>query len=235
MSAVVLNLQRVRERIADAAARVGRDPQEITLVAVSKTRSVEEIAAVAEAGVKHFGENYVQELLPKHEALAQRFPDLQWHFIGHLQRNKARYLTPFCALIEVIDSVRLAEEVDRRARLAGRRQPVLMQVDLAGEETKFGCPLEEVPRLAESLAQLPGLHWQGLMIIPPFAEDPEQTRPYFRRLRELQAQLAAQYPQQDLRHLSMGMSHDFTVAIEEGATIVRIGTAIFGPRINNRA
>jgi pyridoxal phosphate enzyme (YggS family) len=126
--------------------------------------------------------------------------------------------------------VRLAEEIDRRAAAVGRVQPVLLQVDLAGEETKFGCPEEQAAELAERLATLPGVAWQGLMTIPPPAQDPEQSRPYYRRLRELREQLAQRFPGQNLPHLSMGMSHDFAVAVAEGATIVRIGTAIFGPR-----
>jgi len=230
MPGVAANLSRLREELDRAAERAGRDPASIMLLAVSKTRPAADVAAAARAGAAHFGENYVQELVDKHAALADSGLDLHWHFIGHLQRNKVRFLTPFCALIESVDSVRLAEEISHRALAAQRMQPVLLQADLAGEETKFGCPEEDVPALAEALAGLPGLAWQGLMAIPPLAQDPEQSRPYYRRLRELRAQLAAHYPAQDLSHLSMGMSHDYVVAVEEGATIVRIGTAVFGPR-----
>jgi len=230
MPDVAANLSRVRDDLAAAAARAGRDPAGVLLLAVSKTRTAEEVAAAAAAGATHLGENYVQELVDKHEALARTGLALHWHFIGHLQRNKVRFLAPFCALIESVDSARLAEEIDRRATAAGRVQPVLLQVDLAGEETKYGCPEAEVPEVAARLAALPGVDWQGLMAIPPLAEDPEQSRPYYRRLRALRDELAAQFPEQRLAHLSMGMSQDYAVAVEEGATIVRIGTAIFGPR-----
>lgn len=229
MPDVAARLKVVREEIEKAAQRAGRDPAEVTLVVVSKTRAADDVAAAAEAGALHFGENYVQELVDKQGALAASHLGLKWHFIGHLQRNKVRFLAPFVELIEVVDSVRLAEEIDRRATAAGRVQPVLMQVDLAGEETKFGCPEAEAPALAAQLAALPSVQWQGLMAIPPAASDPEQSRPYFRRLRELRDELSQTYPD-NVQHLSMGMSHDFPVAIEEGATIVRVGTAIFGPR-----
>ncbi len=227
---VAANLRRVRDRIEAAASEAGRDPADVMLLAVSKTRAAAEVAHAAAAGASHFGENYVQELVDKQQALADSGLDLHWHFIGHLQRNKVRFLAPFCALIESVDSIRLAEEIDRRAIGLGRVQPVLLQVDLAGEATKFGCPEEQVGEVAERLATLPGVAWEGLMTIPPAADDPEASRPYYRRLRELREQLAAQYPGQNLRHLSMGMSHDYAVAVGEGATIVRIGTAIFGPR-----
>jgi len=230
MSDVAANLRRVRDQIDAAAERVGRDPAEVMLQAVSKTRTAAEVAGAACAGAVHFGENYVQELVDKQQALADSGLNLHWHFIGHLQRNKVRFLAPWCALVESVDSVRLAEELDRRAAAAGRVQPVLLQVDLAGEETKFGCPEEQAPELAERLAALPSVAWQGLMTIPPPASDPEQSRPYYQRLRELREQLAQRFPGQSLPHLSMGMSHDFAVAVAEGATIVRIGTAIFGPR-----
>lgn len=222
------NLTRVRERLATAAQRVGRKPEEITLIAVSKTRPAEEIAAAAAAGAVDFGENYVQELVAKQAALNALQPPPQWHFIGHLQRNKARSLVPFCALIHVVDSVALATEIDRRAEQVGRLQPVLLQVDLAGETTKFGCPEGALEPVAEALASLAHLDWQGLMTIPPAAAKAEQSRPYYRRLAQLRETLAT--PERPLPQLSMGMSGDYEVAIEEGATLVRVGTAIFGPR-----
>lgn len=225
------NLQQVWERVASAAQRVGRDPSNITLVAVSKTRPPEELAAAALAGAVDFGENYVQELCDKQQVLANLIPQPRWHFIGHLQRNKVRFLVPFCSLIEVVDSLPLAEEISRRAAQLGRVQPVLLQVDLAGEETKFGCPEVDAPTLAEALASLPGLEWQGLMTIPPFGDNPEASRPYYQRLAGLRGEfLRRGLPAENLRHLSMGMSNDFEIAIEEGATLVRVGTAIFGPR-----
>ena len=225
------NFQQVSKRIASAAQRVGRETTDITLVAVSKTRPSEEIAAAALAGAAEFGENYVQELCDKQQALAALTPQPRWHFIGHLQRNKVRLVVPFCSLIEVVDSLPLAAEISRRAAQIGRVQPVLLQVDLAGEETKFGCPEADMPALAGALAALPSVDWQGLMTIPPFGEDPEQSRPYFQRLARLRDELIDRgIPVHHLRHLSMGMSNDFEIAIEEGATLVRIGTAIFGPR-----
>lgn len=224
-------VQLVKERLEAAALRSGRTSADVTLVAVSKTRSIEEVAAAAALGLRHFGENYVQELTAKQEALVGEGLGLEWHFIGHLQRNKVRFLTPFCALLEVVDSVRLAEEISRRAAGDGRVQPVLLQVDLAGEETKFGCPEGDVAPLAEALAGLPNLYWQGLMAIPPAAAEAEASRPFYRRLAALRDRLIAEgHCPAHLRHLSMGMSSDYEVAIEEGATLVRIGTAIFGPR-----
>jgi pyridoxal phosphate enzyme (YggS family) len=221
------NLEAVKRRIAAAAERSGREAADVTLIAVSKTRSVEEIAAAAAAGATAFGENYVQELVAKQEAL----PDLNWHFIGHLQSNKVRFLVPFCAMIHVVDSAHLAKEISKRATAIERVQPVLLQVDLAGEESKFGCSESDLPPVIEALQSLPGLDWQGLMTIPPLGSEPEQSRPYYRRLAELRRGLLAQgVPEENLRHLSMGMSNDYEVAIEEGATLVRIGTAIFGPR-----
>ncbi|MEI6503376.1 MAG: YggS family pyridoxal phosphate-dependent enzyme [Armatimonadota bacterium] len=231
MADLASNLKQVQERIAAAAHSVGRDAAEITLVAVSKTRPVAEISAAVAAGALEFGENYAQELCDKQSALAGSSRPPRWHFIGHLQRNKVRFLVPFCALIEVVDSVSLAEEISRRAAQVGRVQPVLLQVDLAGEETKFGCSEAETPLLGEVLVTLPGVEWQGLMTIPPLGHDPEQSRPYFRRLAQLRHDLSGRgVPECHLRHLSMGMSNDFEVAIEEGATLVRVGTAIFGPR-----
>lgn len=233
MSSVDLkaNLQRVREEIAAAAQRAGRSPAEINLVAVSKTRPPEEVSAALAAGVADFGENYAQEMVAKALALHNQADLLRWHYIGHLQRNKVRDILSFTALLHTVDSLRLAEEVNRRAGEMGQRQPVLLQVDLAGEATKYGCPEAQLPELVERVLALPHLDWQGLMTMPPLAPNPEATRPYYRRLAALSERLAEEGVAHDhLRHLSMGLSHDFTVAVEEGATLVRIGTAIFGPR-----
>lgn len=233
MTDIAANLSTVRARIEAAALRVGRSPDDVTLVAVSKTRSVAEIAAAAAAGVVDLGENYVQEMAAKAGELAgSTAAPLRWHFIGHLQRNKVKYLSGLCTLIHSLDSARLAEEVARRAEQAGEPQPVLIQVDLAGETTKDGCPEGELPALADAVLGLPQLDWQGLMTITPYAPDPESSRPYYRRLLALRGELAARgIPAANLRHLSMGMSNDYEVAIEEGATLVRVGTAIFGPRL----
>ena len=221
-------LRRVEERIAQAAQRVGRDPNSVQLVAVSKTKSVAEIREVAAAGARAFGENYVQELLEKRGEIGDA---VEWHFIGHLQTNKARYLAPFCALVHSVDSLKLAAEIDRRAQQHHRRQPVLIEVKLSPEETKFGVDSETLAALARALGERPGLDLCGLMVMPPYSEEPEASRPYYVRLRELRDQLReAGIPAENGRHLSMGMTADFEVAIEGGATIVRVGTAIFGPR-----
>ena len=219
----------VRERIARAAARAGRDPAEITLVAVSKTHPPEAVREALAAGVGDFGENRVQEAEPKIAALADVRFAVRWHLVGHLQGNKARKAAALFDRIHSVDDVLLARRLEHAAaenRIAVR---VLVQVDLAGEPTKSG--LDEA-RLFPTLAVLRGfksLRIEGLMILPPYAEDPERTRPFFRRLRELRDQAL----DQELMlggQLSMGMSHDLEVAVEEGATLVRVGTAIFGER-----
>lgn len=228
MTAIASRLQRVRERIARAAERSGRDPAGVKLVAVSKTKSAEQVREALEAGATAFGENYVQELLGKRDRIGD---DVEWHFVGHLQRNKAKYIVPFCALVHGVDSRRLAAELDKRADKHDRRQPCLIEVKLSGEETKFGVSDEGVLSLAEEMLNLPHLELGGLMVMPPYSEDPEASRPYFAQMRELQRELIAKgVPSDNCRELSMGMTQDYEVAVEEGATIVRIGTAIFGPR-----
>jgi pyridoxal phosphate enzyme (YggS family) len=220
----------VRERIARAAERVPRPAGEITLVAVSKTFPTESVREAFAAGVRHFGENRVQEAEPKISSTSDLAAlGLRWHLVGHLQSNKARRATGLFELIQSVDSLELA------TRLAGmgeaRERPVraLVQVDLAGEETKFGLPEQELLRTLEALKGREGLRVEGLMTLPPFLEDPAAVRPYFRRLRALRDRAAAA-GLLVARELSMGMSHDFEVAVEEGATMVRVGTAIFGER-----
>lgn len=228
MTAIASGLQRVRERIADAAQRCGRDPTSLKLVAVSKTKSAARIREAIQAGATAFGENYVQELLRKREEIGD---GAEWHFIGHLQRNKAKHLVPFCTLIHGVDSGRLAVEIDRRAQQHGRRQPCLIEVKLSDEETKFGASAETVLDLAETMLGLPHVDLRGLMVMPPYSDDPEASRPYFVRMRRLQEEfLDRGIPDDNCRELSMGMTQDFEVAIEEGATILRVGTAIFGAR-----
>lgn len=230
MTKLAANLEEVRARIALAAQSVGRDPGSVTLVAVSKTRSAEEIAAAYAAGARDFGENYVQELVGKSTALRD-LADLRWHFIGHLQRNKAKAVAGLCTLIHSVDSLRLAEALSARAEAVGRVQPILLQVDLAGEATKSGCPVSELDELVAGVMNLAGLDWQGLMTITPLVADPEAARPYYRALAAVAERLRAQgVAPGHLRHLSMGMSNDYEVAITEGATLVRVGTALFGPR-----
>lgn len=222
-------LDAVRDRIALAARRSGRRPEEVRLVAVSKTYPAADVRAAAAAGQIDFGENRVQEALGKIQETADL--PLRWHLIGHLQSNKAKKAAAGFAWIHSIDSAELLEAVDRAAADAGRAPEILVQVDLAGEPTKHGAALDAVGGLVERAAGARAVRLAGLMLLPPYLEDPEAVRPYFRAVRELRDQLCrGGVPAGCLRELSMGMSHDFEVAVEEGATMVRVGTAIFGAR-----
>lgn len=219
----------MRRRIVSAAERAERDPADVVLVAVTKTRGLDEIRAAVEAGATDLGENYVQEMEEKAQALDD--PSIRWHAIGHLQTNKVRTLAPFVSLIHSVDSVRVAREIDRRAAAAERALPVLVQVNVSGEESKFGVETEQVLPLAREVAGLESCRLVGLMTMPPYCEDPEDNRPYFVSLRTIRERLIDHgIPAEKLRQLSMGMTCDFEVAVEEGATLVRVGTAIFGPR-----
>jgi PLP dependent protein len=223
------NLRAVRTRIDEAARRVSRDPGDVTLIAVSKTFPSDHVRAAARAGQLDFGENKVQEGLQKITETADI--SLRWHLIGHLQSNKAKKAAGPFAWIHSIDSVDLLQKLDAAAADAGSTPDVLVQVDLAGEETKFGAPADAARRIVEAALAAKAVKLAGLMIVPPWNEDQEQTRPWFRRLRALRDEwLAGGIEPAALRHLSMGMSHDFEAAIEEGATLVRVGTAIFGKR-----
>jgi len=229
LEAIARNLAEVRRRIAAAAARAGRDPAAVSLVAVTKDVAADVVAAAVAAGATDIGENRYQEAKSKIAALAGR--PVRWHFIGHLQRNKVKYVVECFNIIHSLDSLELAAEIDRRARATagGGRVPVLVEVNVGGEATKFGVAPEGAVELVLKAAALPGLDVQGLMTIAPQAGDPEAARPHFRRLRLLAAAVpGAGGPV--LRHLSMGMSDDFEVAVEEGATLVRVGRAIFGAR-----
>jgi len=223
------NLARVRDRIADAARRAGRKPEDVRLIAVSKTHPIEAIRAAADAGQIDFGENKVQEALQK---IAQSADTrLRWHLIGHLQSNKARKAAAAAGAIHAIDSVDLLKRVDQGAADAGRTVDVLIQVDLALEDTKYGASVDAVPAIVEAAGDCTAARLKGLMLLPPLAENPEDARPWFARLRALRGGLVEGGAAADrLRELSMGMSHDFEVAIAEGATMVRVGTAIFGER-----
>jgi pyridoxal phosphate enzyme (YggS family) len=225
MTPAVRKLQEVRFRIATACARAGRSPSEVTLVAVTKTVPGERVAELVHAGQKTLGENKVQEALAKMETL----PGAEWHLVGHLQRNKAKAAVGRFALIHSVDDVELAREIDRRAAAAGLVQKVLVQANLAGEETKHGAAEDIVFPLVETIGALPHLDLRGLMIIPPPSEDPEGARPWFRRLAALRDTLAKRSGR-PLPELSMGMTDDFEIAIEEGATLVRVGRALFGER-----
>jgi PLP dependent protein len=226
-SSIAENLTDVRQRIAEAARRVGRDPAEITLVAVSKRHPIEAIREAWEAGQRDFGENYAQELRDKAADLC--LPDLRWHYIGHLQKNKIRHVAPTAYCVHTIDSAALAHGLSKRISADGPTLPVLIQVDVAGEKQKSGVPAEELSDLLDNLKPIDNLHIRGLMTMPPFWPA-EQVRPFFRELRNLRDKMAAKHPGLDLKDLSMGMTSDFEAAIEEGSTIVRVGTAIFGPR-----
>jgi len=221
------NLAEIRDRIARAAARAGRKAGEVTLVAVSKTFPAEAIRAAYELGLRHFGENRVQEWESKRATLADL--NATWHLIGHLQSNKARRAANLFHRVDSVDSLALAQKLDAAASAEGKRLQVLIEVHLGGEETKSGIGERDLPALAESIARLPHLEFLGLMTIPLYFDVPEQVRPYFRRLRELRDQTSGHLAQ-PLNVLSMGMSHDFEIAIEEGATEIRIGTALFGER-----
>ena len=214
------NLERVQAAIARACARAGRSFDDVVLVAVSKTVEVERIKLAIAAGVAALGENRVQEAREKIEALGRPVP---WHLIGPLQTNKAKDAARLFDWIHSVDRLELARELDRRARALGRTVNALLEVNVGEEPQKAGVQPDQIKPLLDQLASLDGIRIRGLMAIPPAASDPEQTRPYFRRLRELRAAAG-------LEHLSMGMSADFEVAVEEGATMVRVGTAIFGPR-----
>jgi pyridoxal phosphate enzyme (YggS family) len=218
----------IRERMESACRRAGRSPADVRLVAVTKTRTTEEVAAVVAAGVEDLGENRVQEAEVKYPAIAALQKGSRFHLVGHLQKNKVKKAVALFDCIHSLDSVELGQKIGSSAGELGKVQPVLVQVDLASEPTKFGLPEAELLPTLESLTGLSGLRIDGLMALPPFEPDPESVRPYFRRLRELGTEAAGRGlagPE-----LSMGMSHDFEVAIEEGATFVRIGTALFGPR-----
>ena len=229
MEAVASNLRSVRSRIDAAARRAGRDASDIRLIAVSKTFSADHVRAAWAAGQRDFGENKVQEALQKIGETSDM--EMRWHLIGHLQSNKAKKAAPAFACIHSVDSVDLLKKLDAAAAEHGASPDVLVQLDLAGEATKFGAQAEDARRIVDAAIAARAVRAAGLMLIPPWNDDQEQTRPWFVQLRELRDRwLAEGIPQAALRHLSMGMSHDFEAAIEEGATMIRVGTAIFGKR-----
>jgi pyridoxal phosphate enzyme (YggS family) len=235
ISSIEANLADIRGRVGRAASRAGRAAEEITIIAVSKTFPAEAIRAAFSLGLRDFGENRVQEFEGKHPSLDDL--DATWHLIGHLQSNKARRAAQLFGAVDSIDALSLAEKLNAIcAELAADhpgRLSVLIEVRLAPEDSKTGVVVEEVPALVEALLELPHLEIRGFMAIPPFLEDVERVRPYFRRLRELRDEIRGRFAPGDsglLRELSMGMSHDFEIAIEEGATQIRVGTALFGSR-----
>ena len=226
------NIARVRERIAAAARQAGRNPDEITLMGVSKTFPVERIREAYAAGLRVFGENRVQEFAAKADALSD-LRDAEWHLIGHLQTNKAAKAAELFHAVDSVDSVRMAEKLNASAESAGKTLSVLVEINVGGEMAKSGVALnsDELEQILRGAPRWGNLKIQGLMTVPPYTEDPEGSRPYFRQLRQIRDSIAARdLPQISMAALSMGMSHDFEVAIEEGATCVRVGTAIFGER-----
>jgi len=221
-------LVRVRERIARAAERAGRNAEDITLIAVSKTFDTATVQQAVDAGARDLGENRVQEAITKVSTVKG---DIRWHLIGHLQSNKARQAVEAFDVIHTIDSSQLADRLDRIAGEIARKPDVLVQVDLAHEATKSGADETELPAIVEALDSARNLEFRGLMTLPPLFDSPEKTRPYFRRLREILDGLnSRRATQRKLTELSMGMTGDFEIAIEEGATMVRVGTAVFGVR-----
>jgi len=243
MNTIRQNLNQLWERIAAAARRARRDEGEITLVGVTKTQPVEAVLEGLEAGLQHLGENRVAELRDKRRQVEARQAGGRtptWHMIGHIQSRKASDVVGSADVVHSLDSVKLARRLERFAAEAGRVLPVLVEVNVSGEESKYGVGVhhwqEDVRRLAPlhellpELMQMPHLRLQGLMTMAPWVLDPDVIRPVFRSVRRLQERLAADYPEGDWRHLSMGMSDDFEIAIEEGATIIRVGRALFGPR-----
>lgn len=225
------SLNEVKKNISEACKRVGRDPKDVTLIAVSKTKPVEMLSEVYNEGVRDFGENYVQELVDKIEIMPK---DIRWHMIGHLQRNKVKYLVGKVACIHSVDSIRLAEEINERSVKSGIVTEIMAEVNIAGEESKFGFKRDEVYDFAEKVSVMKGVKLTGLMTSAPYVADPEENRIYFREMKSLSVDINAKnIDNVNITGLSMGMTNDYVVAVEEGATHVRVGTAIFGARNYN--
>jgi hypothetical protein len=225
---VAANYRTLLRRIGDAAAKAGRNPEEVKLLGAAKSQGIEPVRSAIRAGVKLIGENYVQEARDKRQQIAEF---AEWHMIGHLQRNKARAAVETFDVIQSLDNVALARALDKEGRKRGKTVRLLVEVNLAGEQSKSGVAKDKVADLLCAAGELSSLSIEGLMAVPPFCENPEDVRPYFQTLRELRERLRERrIANVDLKELSMGMTYDYTVAVEEGATIVRIGTALFGPR-----
>ena len=226
------NLKEIENRVQAACERAGRSRDEVTLIAVSKTKPIEDLTEIYNAGVRDFGENKVQELTDKIEKMPK---DIKWHMIGHLQRNKVKYIIDKVELIHSVDSFRLAEEINIQAKKKGIVVPILVEVNIADEESKFGVSKEDAMELVKQIATLDGLTVKGLMSIAPYVVDSEENRPYFHKIKDLSVDISNEnIDNVSMDILSMGMSGDFEVAIEEGATMVRVGTGIFGERNYNK-
>ena len=231
MSMVVENLAEVEKHVQEACDRAGRSRDEVTLIAVSKTKPVSMIEELLPGGTRDFGENKVQELCEKYEVLPR---DIRWHLIGHLQRNKVKYIVDKAYLIHSVDSLRLAETISEEGVKKGVTVPVLIEVNVAGEESKFGVSSEETEELVRAIAKLPAIQVKGLMTIAPYVENPEDNRVHFSKLKQLSVDIRNKnIDNVSMDVLSMGMTGDYQVAIEEGATMVRVGTGIFGERNYN--
>ncbi len=225
---IAANIDEIKKRIALSAARAGRDPGEIKLMAVTKTVAAGRVKEAIDAGITLFGENYVQEAKDKIASLGK---NVQWHMIGHLQTNKSKYVVHLFNCVQSVDRLELAQELDKRAELAGYKIDALIEVNVSGEQTKSGIAAPDAINLVKRVSALENISVRGLMTMPPFSDNPEDSRPYFRALKEISRQISeARIPCVMMDELSMGMTDDFEVAIEEGATIVRIGRAIFGER-----
>ena len=232
ISSIRENIIVVNENIDNACKTVGRNREDITLIAVSKTKPVEMLLEAYEAGVRDFGENYIQELVDK---IPQLPSDVRWHMIGHLQRNKVKYIIDKVSMIHSVDSLRLAEEISAQAIKKNVEVDILVEVNVAQEESKFGTFSADAVLLVEEISKLPGIHVRGLMTIAPFVEDAEENREYFRKLKQLSVDIAAKNIDNiSMNVLSMGMTGDYVVAVEEGASCVRVGTGIFGERNYNK-
>ncbi len=222
------NIEKVSKKVKEAAQRAGRDPRDVVLIAVSKTKPVEMLQEAYDAGARDFGENKVQEIVDKYPQLPN---DIRWHLIGHLQTNKVKYIVDKVAMIHSVDSLKLAQEISRQAVKHDVTVDILIEVNVAGEESKFGVSPEDTCHLCEEISVLPGMRVRGLMTVAPFVDDPEENRPVFSALRQLLVDIDGKnIDNVCMDCLSMGMSGDYEVAVEEGATFVRVGTSIFGER-----
>jgi len=229
METIKNNLEKINEKIKKAALKANRNPEDIKLVAVTKTATIEQIKEAISAGIKIIGENKVQEAKEKYQVLSADIANIEWHLVGHLQTNKVKYAIEIFDLIHSVDSIKLAREIDKRSLQFGMVTNILVEVNVSGEETKYGIKPEEVEPFLKEISEFSGIKVRGLMTIAPIAEDKEEVRPYFRKLRELSEKIENKNIKNvKMDYLSMGMTDDFEVAIEEGANMVRIGRGIFG-------
>ncbi|MCK5100275.1 MAG: YggS family pyridoxal phosphate-dependent enzyme [Desulfobacteraceae bacterium] len=229
MNQIKENLETINNEISNSAEKRKRKPEDITIIAVSKKHSIETIHKGIEAGIKTFGENYINEAVSKIDQINN--DSLSWHFIGHLQSNKAKFAVKYFDLIHTVDTIKLATEINKQANKINKIQDILIQINISEEESKSGIKSDEACLLAEKISSLEHIRLKGIMGMPPFSPDPENARKYFKELKKIKEQIDKQnIPSVTIEHLSMGMSQDFNVAIEEGSTMVRIGTKLFGQR-----